>query len=349
MAQFLPEVPSFGQTLARNLSAGVSKGLEQSGDFASKLMQKKVETSQRQKLLDDIRNRNKSSSQNFSDEFSHLKPQIEEKLGFELTDDQFSKIVPQLRGETSRQEEDPFREAEELATIGEHDLSKVALERGKQRQKENFARESAELPKVEALETKLESLEASDLNLSRLNQLFSPELDNKFPPSLAVGMFTKEGELTPLAQSQLSPEAQEAVKLTTNQVKGLKDTFGSQITGFEVKTFLKTLPTLLNSAEGRRKILRDLRIVNELNRHESEGVLDIIDKYGSGKISVSKAKRMYKKENADYIKEMKDSFIHPDKQNFNRLPPASLYEGQQIEDEETGQIFISDGNDWLIQ
>ena len=212
------------------------------------------------------------------------------------------------------------------------------------------AREEKGEPVLQELENKLESHEQEGLRFERLSNLFAPELENKFPPSFAVGLLTKDGELRPLAQSQLSPEAQEATKLIVDNIKGAKDTYGSRVTNFDAQQYLKTLPSFLNSPEGRRRVLRDLRILNKLNVMHDQGVLDIVEREGgAGKISISQAERRYKKENAGAIKELKEEFVNPEKKVFSKVPDASLYPGRSYEDTETGEKFISNGKEWIAE
>jgi hypothetical protein len=222
------------------------------------------------------------------------------------------------------------------------------MEGRREREKMKSKAELAAEPKLLEMEQKLESQEQSGMRFDRLQNLFSPELESQFPPSTLAAAFTKDGELRPIAQSLLSPDAQESVKLVTDEIKGAKDTFGSRVTNFDASTYLKTLPNLLNTAEGRRRVLRDLRIINKLNRMHGEGVLEIIDKYGGpSKISISKAERMYKKQNAKKIEEIRKEFINPDKTDFSEMPDASFYKDRELVDEETGQSFISNGKEWI--
>ena len=229
------------------------------------------------------------------------------------------------------------------------EASKVIEADIKQHRKESFTREQAGESKLEEIGDKLDSYEQSGLRFDRLNNLFSPALDEKFPPALLAGAFTKDGELRPTAQASLSPEAQEAVKLVTDEIRGAKDTFGARVTNFDASTYLKTLPGLLNTAEGRRKVLRDLRIMNKINQDQANGILDVVDRYGGpSKISISKAKQIYKKENIRNIEELRKAFKYPEEFPFTELTDfnASLYPGVTIEDPETDQTFTSNGRTW---
>ena len=79
----------------------------------------------------------------------------------------------------------------------------------------------------------------------------------------------------------------------------------------------------------------------------AEGVLDIMDRYGPGKISLSKAKQIFRNENKGKINELRSEFINPNKNTFSELPSASRYSNRVVVDPETGQKFRSNGREWL--
>lgn len=307
MATLLPEAPSFGTAFARALGSGLGQGIPQG-----------FENARKQKLLSSL-------------------------LGSGDRGGSSQRLLGQ-----NQQQEDPFARAKAAALSGEHDLSRILSDEAKMQGKQEFAREHQAEPKLLELEDKLNKYEQEGLRFDRLQQLFSPELEKKFPSSFTAALFTKNGELRPTATASLSPEAQEAVKLVADNLSGAKDTFGARVTNFDIQSYMKRLPTLLNSAEGRRRVLRDLSMMNELNQMHTEGVLGVIDRYGGpGKISVSKAERIFKKEFAPQMKKIKEEFVNPEKATFNELPPAQRYVGRKFKNEETGEVLVSNGKEWL--
>lgn len=209
-------------------------------------------------------------------------------------------------------------------------------------------RESQAEPQLLETENRLRHLEQSEMRFSRLGELFSPDLEQKFPSNLSVAMFTKDGELRPTAQALLSPEAQESIKLISDELSGAKDTFGARVTNFDLQSYMKRLPTLLNSAEGRRRVLRDLQIMNQISKEHDEGILNIMDRSGgAGSIPLSKAERIYRQENKQRLSELRSEFLNPNKKEFSDIPDASRYSGKRIKDESTGQVFRSNGKEWI--
>jgi hypothetical protein len=199
-------------------------------------------------------------------------------------------------------------------------------------------------PHLIEISEKLRNLDIENARFQRLDTLFQDP--SKFPSAVITALFSKDGQLNPVASALLSPEAQEAVKLIQDQLSGAKDTFGARVTNFDVSNFLKRLPSLMNTPEGRERVLRDLMAINDINRRYYEGVLDIIDeKGGSDQISFSSAERLWKKRNHKYLDDWTKKFVNPEG-NFKSLPSAAAYQGRKIKNNETGEVFISNGKDW---
>lgn len=227
---------------------------------------------------------------------------------------------------------------------------KLQGKQGLQQERFLHDREMKNDPQLLEREDKLNHYEQEGMRFERLQELFSPDLEDKFPSSFTVGLFTKDGELRPTIASQLSPEAQEATKLIADNLTGAKDTFGARVTNFDVQSYMKRLPTLINTAEGRRRVLRDLRLMNKLNTDHEAGVLEIIDQAGGpGSMSISQAERRYKKAHARELAEIREEFVHPEKKQFSSLQSIDpkVYQGKTVIDEETGQKFKSNGTEWI--
>ena len=60
------------------------------------------------------------------------------------------------------------------------------------------------------------------------------------------------------------PSSELYQKLSLDLLKGLPDTYGTRILKVEVDNFLKTIPTLLNSADGRRMIASNMLKLGEM-------------------------------------------------------------------------------------
>lgn len=333
MVQVLPYVPSFGERLLPALAeagSNVAQGLQRK--HAATSLQRALASIEAPTAVPGspvenvIQGVEQSSRFNPSNLFS-IYPVAEKALGPDA-----AKQLLQLYAQKSK--------------LQEQEGQKIRL------QERKFQQQQAQKAEPDLLEreTKLMHYEQEGARFERLQNLFSPELESKFPSSFSVGLLTKEGELRPTAAALLSPEAQEAVKLIADNLSGAKDTFGARVTNFDLQSYMKRLPSLLNSPEGRRRVLRDLRLMNKLNTMHEQGVLDIIEKEGGPeKISISQAERKWKKEHSKQLAEIKKEFVNPEKNTFNDKPDASLYQGRIIVDEETGERFRSNGKEWIAE
>lgn len=231
-------------------------------------------------------------------------------------------------------------------------LAQAAMQQRNTAEKNRTLKENTLLkanePRLEKLSERLRNTEESGLGFDRMREILETEGD-KFPSSINAAFLDLEGEgyLSKLARSQLDPAVQEYIKLLVNNLKGAKDTYGARLTNFEVQTYLKGLPGLISTPEGRKRVLNQLQTVNKLNALYDQSILDQFDKAGgSDKISFSQAESNAKKEIAPQVAQLKQQFVNPNKRSFSSLPDASFYKGKKIKDEETGEIFISDGKSW---
>ncbi len=200
-------------------------------------------------------------------------------------------------------------------------------------------------PKLIEIADNQRNLKTQQARFERLNELFKDE--SKFPSATLSAVLSKDGQLRPIASSLLSPEAQESIKLIQDELSGAKDTFGARVTNFGVGQYLRRLPSLLNTPEGRQRVLRDLRLINEINQFHNEGIMKIFEeKGGSGSIPFSTAERLFEKQNKEKLDSLHNEFVNPSKSNFSDKPDASKYLGQKIRDKKTGEILVSDGKEW---
>lgn len=97
----------------------------------------------------------------------------------------------------------------------------------------------------------------------------------------------KTGELAFPAGA--SAETQLFVKTINDFTTKAKDSYGSRVTNFDLDQFMKRLPTLANSADGRRLILKQMEVINKLNALDAEAIKETYNHYGVGKINAQQA------------------------------------------------------------
>jgi len=175
--------------------------------------------------------------------------------------------------------------------------------------KESVAREEKRydknLPLFQEHEKKRRALETENLKIDQLQRLNQTDA---LPQGLGrINVNFKTGEL--LLPAAATPETQLFVKTINDFLAGAKDTFGARVTNFEVDRFMKRLPSLANTQEGREIILRQMEIINELNQLHDEGILNAFENAGGlRKLDYDAAIRNARKDTHKREKELKKEF-----------------------------------------
>lgn len=92
----------------------------------------------------------------------------------------------------------------------------------------------------------------------------------------------KTGDIRGEAQlaGLVNPETQLYVKNLKQFLKGAKEFFGARVTNFDVTSFMAQLPTLLNSEQGRRLILKQMEYLNDLEQVHNTTLNEGLKNYG---------------------------------------------------------------------
>lgn len=106
--------------------------------------------------------------------------------------------------------------------------------------------------------------EMNDRRLNRMEELIKSK--NLTRPRTAALLNTLEHGFLGTGinlHSLMSPESQEFDKLSKEFLKNAKNIFGSRITDADLKTFLKMVPDLTQSREGKHRLIYNMRLYNE--------------------------------------------------------------------------------------
>ncbi len=122
-------------------------------------------------------------------------------------------------------------------------------------------------------------------NNSNLINSMTQVNDGKYLPEgigkmLIVDPSTGDIRPTALLLKQQNPQTELYVKNLKQWLKGAKDFFGARVTNFDVQSFMAQLPTLLNSEQGRRLILKQMSYVNDLEAIHNNTLNEGLKKYG---------------------------------------------------------------------
>jgi len=124
-----------------------------------------------------------------------------------------------------------------------------------------------------------------------------------------------------------NPETQLFVKSVNDFTTKAKDTYGSRVTNFELGTFMRRLPTLANSEEGRRLILAQMSAQASLNKLYHDSLNEVYDKYGLRNIDVQQAekiaKELRKDDEAALLQDYKQAMQAQEVYEARQLAPAN--------------------------
>jgi hypothetical protein len=167
----------------------------------------------------------------------------------------------------------------------------------REREKFEFTKRQATLketkPYVDALKDKEKASKEADLRLKRMETLIGK---GNLPNAAWWSALTKlenapyiSGLTAPFAEllkggtkwySGNPADIEEFEKLSSEFVKNAKQYFGSRITQKEVEMFMQTVPTLMQTDGGKKKLIENIRSLNELTEIEAKAARSIIKENG---------------------------------------------------------------------
>jgi len=212
----------------------------------------------------------------------------------------FGEQLMQNAPEKNQQQPEMMNEEENKIVPKTIDYDKGLTPRERtQRQEHRYA---TNLPYFQESNAKIKSYESEKDNIGILKEI-SPQIGSI--ERLNINPQTGELILPALA----SAEAQRYVKTINDFTRNAKDSYGSRVTNFDLVQFLKRLPTLANTEEGRRQIIEQLEIINDLNLMREQALHDVIDEYGGIRnIDYDKAEQMADKRIEKKAKEARTRF-----------------------------------------
>lgn len=138
------------------------------------------------------------------------------------------------------------------------------------------------------------------------------------------------GEVYGYAQlAQKSPKAaQEWVKEIARFGNRAKDAFGSRVTNFDLFQYMKQFPSLLNTPDGRRNILRMMEINYDLDSLYDSAVQRIIDEKGVSNIPPEEVDRVARNMIQDREEKLFDEYLNLDTKNESSFMNEGLKENR---------------------
>ena len=150
----------------------------------------------------------------------------------------------------------------------------------KTQEKPVFEEEGAKLAAKASAETRDEIVREYNGALTsnaRLNRQIKLAGTDKLPTPLMVATLKSIG--LPLAVLA-NPEAEEYEKIETDHVRDISKVFPGQIKNFEIETYLKTIPGLLNSDKGKEILANNVKTLNEAKILRYNALKEILKENG---------------------------------------------------------------------
>jgi len=172
------------------------------------------------------------------------------------------------------------------------------------RQEERYGKN---LPLYQESQKKLEGLEYEKDSLGILEEL-SPQIGTM----TRLNINPSTGEL--LIPALASPDAQRYVKTINDFTTKAKDSYGGRVTNFELDRFMKRLPTLANSQDGRKQVIRQMQIVNDINSSREQALHNVLEEHGGIRnIDYDKAEQLADRLSRPQIESLRKEFKAIDK------------------------------------
>jgi len=120
----------------------------------------------------------------------------------------------------------------------------------------------------------------------------------------------------PYALAQLTeivpPKVQRFVKTVNDFTTKAKDTFGSRVTNFDLERFMSRLPSLLNTKDGRGQIIKQMKLINDINRLYYGTLKGVYQNYGLDNISQERAEEITENIIKDDVADLESQFSQID-------------------------------------
>ncbi len=188
-----------------------------------------------------------------------------------------------------------------------------------ERVKRQDSRYALQTPLVNKNSESLGALESENMSLNLLDELTDSGKVGQGAQKLNINPMTGDLIIPQLG----TPEEQLFAKTVNDFTVKAKDSFGARVTNFELDRFMQRLPTLANSPEGRKLIIRQMKIVNELNQMDKKAIQQVFDQYGVRNIDYPDAENKAR----ESIKEKKEALR---KEFFNLEQVAKQEEAEVV-------------------
>lgn len=262
------------------------------------------------------------------------------------------KVSPGKQLPTAKPQAGGFLEA--MSRLSPAEAAQERRHQEKLAQSEQLAINKETLPFVTEVNKAVKAADFSEPRLARMEKLNNEgKLGSNLYNSL-ISSVSKQAlglDLTNL----MTADAQEFEKLSTDFFKNIKDIVGTRVTNFDIQQFLKTVPTLNQSKEGRQRVITNLRVFNDMARVKQKSMRDIIkENKGKRPSDLEELVDERSKDELDKIAErfksgpISNSSQYKIGQKLNALPdPSSMPVGAELFDSAVNKKLVNTGTEWV--
>lgn len=182
--------------------------------------------------------------------------------------------------------------------------------------------------------------------LARLDRMSELSRKGKLDSPIYLELLKKSGFDIP---ALTSPDSQEFRKLEVDFLRDAKNIFGARVTNYEASQFLKAIPSLSQSKEGRERVIRNLKLINEGKLLRAETLREILkENKGTPPLDlVEQIEERISPKIDKILNEFRHGIQAEVEKGMSDLPPASQFNGRKIRDNKTGKFLQSNGKEWV--
>lgn len=123
----------------------------------------------------------------------------------------------------------------------------------------------------------LDAARAARSDLRDLNRLEELDKEGKLSSPGYVEFLHRSGLDIP---ALMNPGSEEFQKIANNFLKNAKQYFGARVSNYEIEQFLKTIPSLSQSPEGRKRVVANLKNISRASLEYNDALKEVIAENG---------------------------------------------------------------------
>lgn len=154
------------------------------------------------------------------------------------------------------------------------ELAKLGIKKQESNKKDIAQRYKATAPYRKEV---LDATKSARRDLQDLNRMEDLEKEGKLDTPGYVEFLQRSGLDIP---ALMNPGSEEFQKIANNFLRNAKQYFGARVTNFEIDQFLKTIPSLSQSPEGRKRVIANLKNLSRSALEYNNALKDVVAQNG---------------------------------------------------------------------